>query len=234
MEDLRHRRLVRVADGRIRHEASRPDLYHVVKKGSSSRTRRLEPVRNRAILCANPVALLRSDRCHAGSGRTVLAQPVYNRARYRNLMSDRKYRQRGYQDDDRDRPADAQDRRGPRPSPAPLPAPAESRRTARETSTCRATARSSGARSAAPSSRARSGSTAAACAAAPTCTPARSARPSIPAAASSACSRFRRGSRPRTRRNSCTLYSARTTVERETTAPRTDDARKAFDDLFKF
>ena len=34
--------------------------------------------------------------------------------------------------------------------------------------------------------------------------------------------------------NTCTFFSARTTVERETTAPRTDDARKAFDDLFKF
>jgi len=32
----------------------------------------------------------------------------------------------------------------------------------------------------------------------------------------------------------CTLYSARTTYERETTAPKTDNARKAFDDLFKF
>jgi hypothetical protein len=39
---------------------------------------------------------------------------------------------------------------------------------------------------------------------------------------------------PKNTRNSCTLYSARTTVERETTAPRSDDARKAFDDLFKF
>jgi hypothetical protein len=39
---------------------------------------------------------------------------------------------------------------------------------------------------------------------------------------------------PKNARNGCTLYSARTTVERETTAPRSDDARKAFDDLFKF
>jgi len=39
---------------------------------------------------------------------------------------------------------------------------------------------------------------------------------------------------PKNAKNSCTLYTARTTVERETTAPRTDDARKAFDDLFKF
>ena len=39
---------------------------------------------------------------------------------------------------------------------------------------------------------------------------------------------------PKNARNSCTLYSARATVERETTTPRTDDARKAFDDLFNF
>jgi hypothetical protein len=38
---------------------------------------------------------------------------------------------------------------------------------------------------------------------------------------------------PKNVKNACTLYSPRTTVERETTAPRTDDARKAFDDLFK-
>ena len=55
---------------------------------------------------------------------TGRARPVYNRARYRNLMSDRKYRQRGYQDNDRDRPAT------PRPQrPAPEPgAPAGARR----------------------------------------------------------------------------------------------------------
>jgi hypothetical protein len=39
---------------------------------------------------------------------------------------------------------------------------------------------------------------------------------------------------PKNTRNACPLYSPRTTVERETTTPRSDDARKAFDDLFKF
>src|SRR6187549_3335939 len=39
---------------------------------------------------------------------------------------------------------------------------------------------------------------------------------------------------PKNTRNGCTLFSPRTTVERETTTPRSDDARKAFDDLFKF
>jgi hypothetical protein len=39
---------------------------------------------------------------------------------------------------------------------------------------------------------------------------------------------------PKSARNACTLYSPRTTVERETTTPRVDDSRKAFDDLFNF
>ena len=38
---------------------------------------------------------------------------------------------------------------------------------------------------------------------------------------------------PKNTVNACTFYSPRTTVERETTTPRVDDARKAFDDLFK-
>jgi hypothetical protein len=38
---------------------------------------------------------------------------------------------------------------------------------------------------------------------------------------------------PKNAKNACTLYTPRTTVERETTTPRTDNARKAFDDLFK-
>jgi hypothetical protein len=38
---------------------------------------------------------------------------------------------------------------------------------------------------------------------------------------------------PKNVRNCCTLYAPRTTVARETTTPRTNDARKAFDDLFK-
>jgi hypothetical protein len=39
---------------------------------------------------------------------------------------------------------------------------------------------------------------------------------------------------PKNVRNDCALFAARTTVERETTTPRTDSARKAFDDLFNF
>ena len=37
---------------------------------------------------------------------------------------------------------------------------------------------------------------------------------------------------PKNARNDCALYAVRTTVERETTSPRPDTARKAFDDLF--
>jgi predicted RNA-binding Zn-ribbon protein involved in translation (DUF1610 family) len=36
---------------------------------------------------------------------------------------------------------------------------------------------------------------------------------------------------PKNARNGCTLFTPRSTVERETTAPRQDDARKAFDHL---
>ena len=40
---------------------------------------------------------------------------------------------------------------------------------------------------------------------------------------------------PKNTKNDCALFSPRTTVERETTAQqRPDNARKAFDDLFKF
>jgi len=37
---------------------------------------------------------------------------------------------------------------------------------------------------------------------------------------------------PKNTRNTCSLYAVRTTVERETTTPKVDTARKAFDDLF--
>jgi ribosomal protein S27E len=38
---------------------------------------------------------------------------------------------------------------------------------------------------------------------------------------------------PKDARNSCTFFEPRTTVERETKSPPTTSARKAFDDLFK-
>jgi hypothetical protein len=39
---------------------------------------------------------------------------------------------------------------------------------------------------------------------------------------------------PKNVRNSCALFGPRTTVERETTTPKVDSSRKAFDDLFNF
>jgi len=147
-------------------------------------------------------------------------------------MSDRKYRQRGYQDDDRNRP--------PRPEaarPAPEPgAPAGARRLSqdgprpvnmpgfREVVRC------------------------AQCGAvidAEVGFESRCTRCGVELHSCSQCTYFDPGSRfecmqpvparmsPKNARNPCTLYTARTTVERETTSPRPDNARKAFDDLFK-
>jgi len=39
---------------------------------------------------------------------------------------------------------------------------------------------------------------------------------------------------PKNARNTCASFSPRTTVERETTTPKVDSSRKAFDDLFNF
>ena len=108
-------------------KVGRLDLYHVVKKGSSSR-----------FLAVNPCAIARFYRqtCRriygiSSAGRHRRFRTIGARLRrytialnYCNLMSDRKYRQRGYQDNDRDRPA------APKPQrPAPEPgAPAGARR----------------------------------------------------------------------------------------------------------
>ena len=147
-------------------------------------------------------------------------------------MSDRKYRQRGYQDDDRERQPRPQ---SPRPAPEPG-APAGARRISgqdgpkninmpgyRTVTRCAqcgtVLAEDVGYNSRCP----RCGTEMHACA---------------------QCVSFDPGSRfecmqqiaaritPKNARNNCTLFAARTTVERETTAPRENSARKAFDDLF--
>jgi predicted RNA-binding Zn-ribbon protein involved in translation (DUF1610 family) len=146
-------------------------------------------------------------------------------------MSDRKYRQRGYRDDDRDRQPKPPTRRPP-PEPGE---PAGKRRISqdgprtinmpgyREISRCAqcgtALTDEVGLDSRCP----RCGTELHACA---------------------QCASFDPGSRfecmepvparvtPKNAKNGCTLFSTRTTVERETTAPRPDNARKAFDDLF--
>ncbi len=148
-------------------------------------------------------------------------------------MSDRKYRQRGYQDDERDRQ--------PRPSsprPAPEPgAPAGARRISqdgprninmpgyREVVRCAQCGNIVAAEIAMDSRCTRCGTDLHACAQCVSFDPGSTFECSqtIPARVS-----------PKNTRNSCTLFAPRTTVERETTAPKTDGARKAFDDLFNF
>jgi hypothetical protein len=147
-------------------------------------------------------------------------------------MSDRKYRQAGYQDNDRERPA----RPAQRPAPEPG-APAGARRLSRD----------------APKAINMPGyREVVRCATCGTLVTgvvsalSQCSKCSADLHACAQCGSFDPGSRfecmqtisaritPKNARNSCTLYSARTTVERETTTPRTDDARKAFDDLFNF
>ena len=148
-------------------------------------------------------------------------------------MSDRKYRQRGYQDDNRDRqPKSAPPRQPPEPG-----APAGARRISqdgpkninmpgyREVVRCSQCGHIVAAEIVADSKCLRCGVELHSC---------------------SQCLSFDPGSRfecmqqiparitPKNARNACTLYAPRATVERETTAPKTDGARKAFDDLFNF
>ncbi len=149
-------------------------------------------------------------------------------------MSDRKYRVRGYQDDDRDRQP-----KGPaRPAPEPG-APAGARRISgqdgpkalnmpgfRQVIKCTQCGNGVATEIVADSRCPRCGTDMHACA---------------------QCGSFDPGSRlecmqttltvrisPKNTRNACTLFEPRVTVERETTAPRANDARTAFDDLFNF
>lgn len=148
-------------------------------------------------------------------------------------MSDRKYRQRGYQDDDRDRQPKAPARPAPEPG-----APAGARRLSsqdgprpinmpgyREVVRC-----------------SQCGTVVTAAVAEDT----RCLRCGAELHSCSQCASFDPGSRfecmeqaltariaPKHARNNCRFYAARTTVERETTTPKVDTARQAFDDLFK-
>jgi hypothetical protein len=148
-------------------------------------------------------------------------------------MSDRKYRQRGYQDDDRDRQP-----KGPSKKPEPEPgAPAGARRMSQDGPK---TIIMPGFRQVVRCSQCGNvvqeeitGET-------------RCLRCGIDLRSCGQCQSFDPGSRfecmqtiparvaPKNTRNTCPLYSPRTTVERETTTPKVDSARKAFDDLFKF
>ena len=147
-------------------------------------------------------------------------------------MSDRKYRIRGYQDDDRER----QPKSPARPAPEPG-APAGARRISqdgpkhvnmpgyREVVRCTQCGTvmppDIGYETRCP----RCGTEAHTCAQCTSFDPGSTfeCMETIPARVS-----------PKNAKNGCSLFSPRTTVERETTTPRNDDARKAFDDLFKF
>jgi hypothetical protein len=148
-------------------------------------------------------------------------------------MSERKYRQRGYQDEERDR--------SPRPStprPAPEPgAPAGARRISqdapknlnmpgfREVVRCAQCGQLAAEEIGFLSRCARCGTELHSCA---QCT-------SFDPASRFECMQpIPERITPKTARNSCTFFTPRKTVERETTTPRTNDARKAFDDLFNF
>jgi hypothetical protein len=149
-------------------------------------------------------------------------------------VSDRKYRLKGYQDDDRERPASP---RPPRPAQEPG-APAGARRISQD----------------GPKNINMPGyrhvvrcSQCGAIVAGEVGLDSRCLKCATDLHACSQCASFDPGSRfecmqptlqarvtPKNARNSCSLFESRTTVERETTSPRPDTARKAFDDLFNF
>jgi hypothetical protein len=149
------------------------------------------------------------------------------------MSDDRKYRQRGYQDSDRDRQPKPQ---APRPAPEPG-APAGARRLNQGPKTINM-----------PGFRevVRCSQCGNVLAAAGIAQDSRCSRCGTDLHACAQCTSFDPGSRfecmqtisariaPKNARNTCTLYAARTTVERETTTPRVDGAHKAFDDLFNF
>ena len=150
------------------------------------------------------------------------------------MSDDRKYRQRGYQDSDRDRAPRPQ---GPRPAPEPGP-PAGARRISqdgpkninmpgyREVVRCSQCGNVGSADIAADARCPRCGTDLHACAQCTSFDPGSTfeCMQTIPARVS-----------PKNTRNTCTLFMPRTTVERETTTParaESNSAQKAFDDLF--
>ena len=147
-------------------------------------------------------------------------------------MSDRKYRQRGYQDETRERQPKPQAPRAPEPG-----APAGARRISQDGPK---NINMPGYREVVRCSQCGNVGTA------DIAHDARCPRCGTDLHACSQCASFDPGSpfecmqtiparvAPKNARNTCTLFAPRTTVERETTTPRTDSARKAFDDLFNF
>jgi len=143
-------------------------------------------------------------------------------------MSDRKYRQRGYQDDDRDRrPAQARER--PAPSPRDPRVPRDPRAPNmpgfREVFRCTRCGNIEGLEVMPLSKCAKCGVALRACIHCESFDPGAvfECRQKIPARVS-----------PKDEPNACSLFSPRRTIERETGSPQTTSARKALDDLFKF
>jgi hypothetical protein len=152
------------------------------------------------------------------------------------MSDERKYRQRGYQDSERDRAPRPQ-----RPRPAPEPgAPAGTRRISqdgpkninmpgyREVVRCSQCGNVGSPEISAESRCPRCGTDLHACAQCASFDPGSTfeCMQTIPARVS-----------PKNTRNACTLFMPRTTVERETTTParsESNSAQKAFDDLFNF
>ena len=148
-------------------------------------------------------------------------------------MSDRKYRQRGYQDEPSDRPKNPQ---GPKPSHEPG-APAGARRISqdgpknvnmpgyREVFRCAQCGYLVANNVGFDSKCLRCGTDLHACAQCVSFDPGSRFECMLPVAVRVT---------PKNTRNACDSFAPRTTVERETTTPKVDSSRKAFDDLFNF
>jgi hypothetical protein len=167
--------------------------------------------------------------CH---GRIAHRQPLARRT-YNGPMSDRKYRQRGYQDDPRDRERQAP--RGPKPPPAAR-APGRQLQDAAGPKTPNLMASHEVFRCARCGNRL----------AVPVEADARCSRCGVDIHSCINCVSFDTSAvwectqtltarvAPKDARNACTLFEPRTTVERQTGTPAgPPSARQAFDDLFK-
>ena len=151
-------------------------------------------------------------------------------------MSDRKYRQRGYQDEPSPRPKNSPGSQGPRPAQEPG-APAGTRRISqdgpkninmpgyRELFRCAQCGYVVSTEVGGDSKCLRCGTDLHACAQCVSFDPSSRFECMQPVAARVT---------PKNARNTCASFSPRTTVERETTTPKVDSSRKAFDDLFNF
>jgi hypothetical protein len=151
-------------------------------------------------------------------------------------MSDRKYRQRGYQDEPSPRPKNSPGSQGPRPAQEPG-APAGTRRISqdgpkninmpgyRELFRCAQCGYVVSSEVGGESKCLRCGTDLHSCAQCVSFDPSSRFECMQPVTARVT---------PKNARNTCASFSPRTTVERETTTPKVDSSRKAFDDLFNF